>query len=72
MQQAERFQMRLSEGMYRVFLVQADGEPVPVARQEPVFEHRQITRAQTVCDALNNGMLAKIARGIRAERKARA
>ena len=72
MRQAELFQMRHEEGSWQVYLVMVDGEEVPKARQRHVFRHRELVRAQTVCDALNNGMLPVIASGIRAERRARA
>lgn len=59
------FQLRPREGTWHVFLVRAQGREVPVDRQHSVFSDRNMSRAQTVCDALNRGLLTGIDRALR-------
>lgn len=59
------FQLRVTEGTWRVFLVRTDGREVPADRQYPVFSDKSMSRAQTVCDALNRGMLVAIGSAMR-------
>lgn len=71
MKLGEGFQLRVSEGKHRVFLVRAGFRDVPADRQRQVYASPHLARAQVVCDALNAGMLTRIAEAVRAERKAR-
>lgn len=63
-----RFQMRREDSAWNVYLVEVDGHEVPRDRQRVVYTDAGMTRAQTVCDALNNGLGTRIGRAARAER----
>jgi hypothetical protein len=60
--------MRRKGSLWNVYLVQVDGHEVPVDRQHVVYASTAVTRAQTICDALNNDLGARIGRAARAER----
>jgi hypothetical protein len=66
------YQVRPGSGMYGVYLVKADGQPIPADRQQRVFAHPSFDRAQVVCDALNNALLSRVVRAVNADRRARA
>jgi hypothetical protein len=66
------YQVRPRAGAgYGVYLVKADGEEVPRDRQRAVFVNMSQHRAQTVSDALNNGLLSRVVSAVNAEREAR-
>ena len=54
------FQMRVSNGKYTVYLIRALGRPVPSAVQRAVFTSPNQSRAQLICDSLNNGLWDQI------------
>jgi hypothetical protein len=54
------FQMRLEGGSYYVFMTRVGNRDVPRLRQQWVHATPHRAAAQTLCDALNNGMLTRI------------
>lgn len=71
MTQVAKYQMRRAGEVWIVYMVEVDGEPIPVARQPIMFSYASMTLAQGICHALNNGMLEKATRGLLAERAIR-
>lgn len=59
-QKSTAYQMRREDGRYNVYMTRFAGAEVPRDRQYPVYTWPDITRAQTVCDALNNGLVMRI------------
>lgn len=71
MTQVAKYQVRRTASLWLVFMVEVDGEPVPIARQPIMFSHPSRDRAQVIGDALNNGLLEKATRGLLSERAIR-
>lgn len=69
--QSSGFQMRLEDGTYSVYMVKAGGMTVPADKQRAVYSNRNMSKAQTVSDALNSGLLLAVNRAVGVHRQAR-
>jgi hypothetical protein len=57
---ANEFQLRVENAQYYVYMTRVKGQDVPRAQQRAVYAWPNQAKAQTVCDALNNGALSRI------------
>ena len=60
--QSPRFKMQREDGVYCIYLIAVDGREIPKDKQRIVYTSRSMSIAQSVSDALNNGLFTVISR----------